>query len=310
MGDLVDEPPEDMSPSKARSTLTDEVVALQRKVSSLLVLRGGDTRRAQLDDLRRELQERQDDLRVLDSMYDTSVRVVPRQNVASLGAQPQDGGNTYHYARLPSDLPKFRGSGSNADAFIESLSNSLLAHGVGISRWTSALRLSCMEQVDAAWVRENVHDKPWAEASQSFLFRFRDPLYLHCLQTEFYTLRKKSGEKMLAYTAKFERLAHSLGLRDSPSLTPQFIALFLTSELQLFFLSSPEISFSKLLQTAITLDSGLTSATFLPDDKPTTSTRVRPFCQRHGWGGHSTEQCSVILSRSASTPAITTREPL
>ena len=85
-GDLVDEPPEDMSPSKARSTLTDEVVALQRNVSSLLVLRGGDTRRAQLDDLRRELQERQEDLRVLDSMYDTSVRVVPRQNVASLGA--------------------------------------------------------------------------------------------------------------------------------------------------------------------------------------------------------------------------------
>ena len=145
MGDAVDESLEDMSPSKARSKLTEEVVALQRKVSSLLVLRGGDARRTQLDDRRRELQERQDDLRVLNSMYDTSVRVALRPNVAGLGAQPQDVGNSFNYsAHLPSDLPKFRGSGCNADVFIESLGNSLLAHGVNISRWTSALLRCCL----------------------------------------------------------------------------------------------------------------------------------------------------------------------
>ena len=123
MGDAVDEPLGDKSPSKARFKLTEDVVALQRKVSSLLVLRGGDVRRTQLlDDIRSELQERQDDLRVLDSIYDTSVRVALHPNVAGLGAQPQDVGNSsHHFARLPSDLPKFLGSGSNTAAFIESL---------------------------------------------------------------------------------------------------------------------------------------------------------------------------------------------
>ena len=50
---------EEMSPRSARAKLADEIKVLQRKVSSLLVLRAGAPRREQLDELRQELAGRQ-----------------------------------------------------------------------------------------------------------------------------------------------------------------------------------------------------------------------------------------------------------
>ena len=151
---------EEFSPKRARAMLAEEVSVLQRKVSSLLVLRGGDGRRAQLEEFQRELTSRQDDLKVLDAMYDVNSRTaVPPAPPGLAFATVRDSAANFS-TRIPTDLPKFRGNGDNPDVFIESLGNSLLAHDVDSSRWTSALLLSCTEQVDAAWVRDNLLSTP------------------------------------------------------------------------------------------------------------------------------------------------------
>ena len=139
---------EEYSPRRARTLLADEVSTLQKKVSSLLVLRGGDARRIQLEEFQRELTARQDDLKVLDAMYDVTppTRATP-QTTALLGSAPAVNGaaNVSSGTRIPTDLPKFRSNGDNPDSFIESMGNSLLAHDVDHSRWTSALLLACTE---------------------------------------------------------------------------------------------------------------------------------------------------------------------
>ena len=216
------------------------------------------------------------------------------------GAPAREGVTSNHSMRLPKDLPKFRRNGDNPDISIETLGNSLLAHDVDPSRWTSALLLACSEKVDAAWVRENLLNVPWEGATERFLCRFRDPLHIHRLQSEFYTLRKKPQEKMLSYTAKFERLAYSLGLRESPSLIPQITASLpvpLSSQPQLFSLSSPDVSFSRMLQTAISMDSA-SSSLVLPMPSP----QAQLYCKRHGWGKHTTDKCQGLM-RSTSSPA-------
>ena len=97
-------------------------------------------------------------------------------------------GKSVESSRLPSNLPMFRGSGiTDPDAFIEQMSNNLLAHGVSESRWTRALLLGCSEPADASFVKESLLELHWGEACRLFLSRFRDPLYFHRLQTEFYT---------------------------------------------------------------------------------------------------------------------------
>ena len=159
--------------------------------------------------------------------------------------------------RLPSSLPVFRGSGiSDPDAFIEQLSNNLLAHGISPCRWTSALLLGCAEPADASFVRESLLNVEWDDACQRFLSRFRDPLYFHMLQTEFYTMRKTPSENMLSYSARFERTAYKLDLKDSRSLVPLYIASLpnpLAAQLQLlkhfFFLTHPfltHLNFGKI----------------------------------------------------------------
>ena len=55
--------------------------------------------------------------------------------------------------RLPQHLPQFRGIGSDADDFLESLVNCLVAHNVDKSRWTAALLACCTVNADAAWIR-------------------------------------------------------------------------------------------------------------------------------------------------------------
>ena len=116
-------------------------------------------------------------------MYDlTTVRPATQHcdNLHS-GAPAREGVTSNHSMRLPTDLPKFRGNGDIPDIFIETLGNSLLAHDIDPSRWTSALLLACSEQVDAAWVRENLLNVPWEGATERFLCRFRDPLHIHRL---------------------------------------------------------------------------------------------------------------------------------
>ena len=205
-------------------------------------------------------------------------------------------------SRLPSSLPVFRGSGvTDPDAFIEQLSNNLLAHDVSASRWTSALLLGCAEPADASFVRESLLSLEWDEARQLFLSRFRDPLYFHRLQTEFYTMRKPPAENMLSYSARFERMAHKLDLKDSPSLVPLYIASLpnpLATQLQLYSLSTPGVALPAMIQTAISMDktAGISSYKLQSnshEESPATNQRLH--CSRHGWGKHSTSQCSVLF---------------
>ena len=100
------------------------------------MLRAGAPRREQLDELRQELAGRQEDIKVLDDMYDLTTVRPATQHCDNLhgGAPACEGVTSNHSMRLPTDLPKFRGNGDNPDIFIETLGKSLLAHDVDPSR--------------------------------------------------------------------------------------------------------------------------------------------------------------------------------
>ena len=68
---------------------------------------------------------------------------------------------------------------------------------------------------------------------------------------------------MRAYTARFEQLTHSLGLRHSSNLVPQSIASIpelLATHLQLHAVSNPELTLSDVIRVAISLESCTTIA--------------------------------------------------
>ena len=81
---------------------------------------------------------------------------------------------------------------SDADEFVESLANHLLADAIDTSRWPHALLKSCAQTSDAAWVKENLLNLSWEDAKDLFLGRYRDPLRLQRLQSTFYSLKKSA----------------------------------------------------------------------------------------------------------------------
>ena len=177
----------------------------------------------------------------------------------------------------------------------------------------------------------------------SFCYASETPFYFNKLQGEFFTMRKSPKENMLAYASKFERLAHKLGLHDSSTLVPQFLASLpssLATQLQLFVLSSTSpISLSAIIQTAVSLDNSrsvsksnagppasfpphaLSSEAPKPASSASTSTilpssksRSREYCTYHGYKGHSTANCRlisavVIETSSAPNPPASTASP-
>ena len=103
------------------------------------------------------------------------------------------------------------------------------------------------------------------EATAKFRDHYRDPLFVHRLRQEFYTLRKSPGEKMIDFASRFETLAHRLNLDDADSIAiiPHFIACLpstLASQLQLHSVSRPEAPISEIIRLAISLESAAGSA--------------------------------------------------
>ena len=237
--------------------------------------------------------------------------------------------------KLPSNLPRFRGPGiTDADDFLEALSNTLLANSVEATRWTAALLVCCTEASDAAWIKDNVLNLSWDRASATFISRYRDPLRQQKLLSQFYSLRKLPSEPMRTYAARFEQLTHSLGLKNSTTLVPQFIASIpdpLATHLQLHAVSNPALSLSDIIRVAISLES---STTFTNNIQPSSQhqghhgtsllsgqVNLRPpsssggiskpverpadrksqggrYCSYHHTRSHDSSECSVLLNRA------------
>ena len=150
------------TPLEARRKLAAEIVDLQNQLASLLLLRTQEGRRELIGELRTQISDISSDIDILDEVIAATPRPIPSAET-NHHARPAGGaedmlrsqGADFPFnraeLRLPSSLPVFRGSGiSDPDAFIEQLSNNLLAHGISPCRWTSALLLGCAETADAS----------------------------------------------------------------------------------------------------------------------------------------------------------------
>jgi len=238
-----------VDPIEARATLVQRVELIQRNLAGIVILKDNDVRRKRIDPLREEIEFIKSQVNELDTIIAYTPASIPptshshHKSSGSSSARVvdqsklQNNVNTFSSPdfKLPSNLPSFS-SGKDADDFIDSLTNLLLAHNVDESRWSSALLVCCCSSSDAAWVRDNLLQLPWRTASQRFLDRFRDPLQLHRLQAEFYTLKKHFHESMLVFSTRFERFVHRLRL-EGPCLIPQFISCLpqvMATQLQLY----------------------------------------------------------------------------
>jgi len=149
-----------ITPLEARDKLLAELTGLQNQMASLIMLRAQDGRRDQIASLRSQLDATIADIALLDELIASTPRPVPSRDLQDVSTHPQlSSAVTVNRveSRLPSSLPVFRGSGiTDPDAFIEQLSNNLLAHDVSASRLTSALLLGCAEPADASFVQESL----------------------------------------------------------------------------------------------------------------------------------------------------------
>ena len=196
-----------------------------------------------------------------------------------------------------------------------------MAHQVSSNKWVSALLASCTRTSDASWVAKNIINLSWEEATAKFRDHYRDPLFIHRLRQDFYTLRKSPGERMIDFASRFETLAHRLKLDDDDSLAiiPHFIACLpnpLASQLQLHSVSRPGALLSEFIRLAISLESAISSPSPNVSQHQSASTNLRSSpvgvvpapqppsysrspCAYHGTRGHSSEDCHVLKGRIA-----------
>ena len=116
----------------------------------------------------------------------------------------------------------------------------------------------------------------------------RDPVYFDRLQTEFCTMGKPPSENMLPYSAKFERIAHTLDLKASPILGPLNTALLpnpLATQLQLYSLSTPGVALPDMIHATISMGKTAgTSSLKLHSHEDNYASNLRLHCSHHGWG--------------------------
>ena len=209
---------EPVSPERACQTLEERLLDLQGKLAALSLLRSTDRRVGRLPDIQREIEATQQRLSLLQRVS----RPQDSQEDPNLPPKRLD-----QEFKFPTKLPTFKGPGAgDIDEFLESFSYILVAHQVSRNKWVSALLASCARTSDASWVSKNLLGLSWDDATTKFRDHYRDPLFIHRLRQEFYTLRKSPGEKMIDFASRFETLARRLNLDDTDSIAmiPHFSA--------------------------------------------------------------------------------------
>ena len=157
-----------VSLEEARLQLSTRFTKLQSQFASLSLLSREDQRRAtHYENVKNELDAVGEDLGRLD--YFINLNSHHDADGASVASRdPPSPRNHDPENKVPQHLPQFRGTGADADDFLETLVNRLVAHDMDKSRWTAALLACCTVNADAAWVRENIFSRSWEEAEAIF----------------------------------------------------------------------------------------------------------------------------------------------
>eukprot|EP00697_Spironema_sp_BW2_P013001 gnl/Spiro4/29725_TR14599_c0_g1_i1.p1 gnl/Spiro4/29725_TR14599_c0_g1~~gnl/Spiro4/29725_TR14599_c0_g1_i1.p1 ORF type:complete len:1590 (-),score=337.19 gnl/Spiro4/29725_TR14599_c0_g1_i1:22-4635(-) len=313
----------------ALAHLEANLKASQEEVAHLTMQRRTVERQAAIAELKTTIENLEEEIALLSSFVakraaPSTSSTTPPQARASVSPQHSrraadstgaSSSTAMQNNKLPSNLPKFQGTGScDVDDFVEELTNNLIADDINPARWASALLKSCTLPADAAWVKDNVLGLPWDDARELFLNRYRDPLRLQRLQKTFYSLRKPSTESMRAYAARFEKMAHSLGLSSSRSLIAQFVSTLaepLATHLQMYSISNTGASLTDIIRTAISIDSSSVPPTTAPPPHQERRESTRRFhCSYHGANySHNTPECRST-SNAQSTALRRTGAPL
>ena len=103
--------------------------------------------------------------------------------------------------RIPSNLPKFRGTGRDSHTdpqeFLDMFKRICIAYDIPTTRMPRILPL-CLDTVDSKWLdrwleNHNIQDRSWKKLSTDFLHHFQHPNSLVHLQNQIKQL--KMGEE-------------------------------------------------------------------------------------------------------------------
>ena len=122
-------------------------------------------------------------------------------------------------ARLPADLPRFRGSTTisiqDPEDFLESYQDVMLANSYPMARWATAL-VPRLELEDRSWLKgvlDEIQPGEWESIRTAFLAHFSHPNQLTKRIQEYEHIRMQPKESMQRYADRFTTVVHKAGIR-------------------------------------------------------------------------------------------------
>ena len=222
--------------------------------------------------------------------------------------------------RFPHGLPKFRnGTESIQDPrdFIDQFELIMHGHDLSLDQYWHRFFPCCLPPTIAKWMIQRTPSTcSWGEAKKVFLRQYVSPRALEDARVALSNMQMRSAESISAYTQRFENQMLVAQIADDNELAVARLKDTLPPELRQHIdtamLGRPNASLSvkELINLAL-------SVFWLPKDaRPSprsaggqevagkhqqSGTHKQKYCQIHGHGHHSTEQCRA-LQASTSRP--------
>ena len=220
--------------------------------------------------------------------------------------------------RYPQGLPAFRnGAGAIQEPreFVKRFQLIMQAHDLDLDQYWARFFLCCLPSDTSDWAAQGIPAmSTWEEAKEAFLHHFDSPANLREARRALVRMQMRPGESLSDYTQRFEkqmRLAQEVDTNLTVaacflgSLPPE---VHLLAENSMFNSGKQEPTISQLITFAL-------SVSWKPKDtRPPprsggghdaagkhqqSATSKQKFCQLHGYGSHSTDQCRASQAHTS-----------
>lgn len=212
--------------------------------------------------------------------------------------------------RLPSSLPYFRGSKSNAiqdpREFLQEFQIILEAEEIPSTRWRNALR-TCLTISDAHWASEHTSDSnTWEEIKELFLERFVSPIMLQQYSNEFLEIRQTKYEDFLTYCDRFKRLLTILKIDETAvyGIRKFILGVYnpsLRAQISVRYSDFPDDSLSEVMKKSSILEAAFSLDGEDPKRSSSKKENERKWCDKHKFSSHSTNECRYMRRESSSS---------